>query len=180
MASFDLNTLYRLAFGYRGAPYPDFETQETWQPTDGLVHTNALGASLFMPLALDGWQLPNEPILEATLKKTIVSTALTGNTRKGTVKELINTEDYELKIKGVIINLESSTEYPSADVEHLKELVEINKSITIQSAITDILAIKKVVIQSFKLLPMVGVQHAQAYEISMLSDEDFILIQEAK
>ncbi len=79
--------------------------------TDGLNHKGLMGIEFFMPVALNGYQLPLEPIISISGKKTIIETPLTGNTRRGTVKEIITTDDYEVKIRGIIIN-ETANDYP--------------------------------------------------------------------
>jgi len=148
---------------------------DSFYQKDGLVHTGLLGVEYFMPVKLNNWQLPNEPVISISGKKTIVETPLAGNSRRGTVKELINTEDYEIKIKGVIIN-EKDDAYPLDEVAKLVKLFELNKSILIVNMLTDRLEITQVVIRSLDLPEMVGVQNAQSYVLSCVSDEDFILV----
>lgn len=145
--------------------------------TDGLNHKGLMGIEFFMPVALNGYQLPLEPVISISGKKTIIETPLTGNTRRGTVKEIITTDDYEVKIRGIIIN-ETANDYPYTEVAKLRELFEKNEALTIVNALTNLFEIKNIVIKSLDLPEMVGVQNAQAYTLSCVSDEDFLLIQE--
>jgi hypothetical protein len=62
-----------------------------------------LGRALFMPVKIGGYQLPNEPTVLITGRKRIIETALAGSTKRGTVKELISVDDYELTIRGIAI-----------------------------------------------------------------------------
>lgn len=166
---------------YIGRPFPNVDDaqrpDERTPINDGLKHSGANGVYYMMPTELNGWQLPLEPLMAVNSSKKIVKTSLTGNTRRGTVKEIINTNDYTINLRGVIIN-EISNDYPFDDVERLRELYEVNEAVTIVNALTKILAIENVVITGFKLPEMVGRPNAQAYEMNMISDEDFVLIQE--
>jgi hypothetical protein len=42
-------------------------------------------------------------------------------------------------------------------------------------ALTNLLGIYRLVITSFELPEMIGIQHAQAYQFTCISDEDFLL-----
>ncbi|NJM13966.1 MAG: hypothetical protein HC896_00025 [Bacteroidales bacterium] len=44
---------------------------------------------------------------------------MAGNTTKGTVKELINTEDWAISVKGILFNEDYPDSYPADAVEEL-------------------------------------------------------------
>lgn len=133
------------------------------------------GTPFFMPIQLGGILLPNEPTLVITARKNILETALVGSTRRGTVKELISVEDYEIVIRGVALNYKSRVVYPEDMVKELHELFQRNESLPVSSALTNLLGIYRLVIRQLILPEMTGIQHAQAYEFQCVSDEDFIL-----
>jgi hypothetical protein len=133
------------------------------------------GQSIFMPIRLGGVLLPNEPTIRITGQKTIVETALAGSTRRGTVKELISVDDYQVLIRGIAINYSSKLIYPEDQVKALHDLYLKNESLLIECALTNLLGIYRLVIKSVDFPEMVGVQHAQAYEFTCISDEDFDL-----
>ncbi len=166
---------------YIGRPFPNADEAQSPDErspiNDGLNHNGTNGVYYMMPTQLNGWQLPLEPLIAISASKKIVKTSLAGNTRRGSVKEIINTNDYVITLRGVIIN-EVSNDYPFDDVERLRELYEVNEAVTIVNALTKILAIENVVITGLKLPEMIGHPNAQAYELDMISDEDFVLIQE--
>ena len=200
---FVIEDLKQMLFGYRGLPFPqgDLSTvaklvpnagevidsimrskspviasRDFQLPADGLNHRNALGAVLFMPVSINGWQLPGEPYISMSSKKIIIETPLAGNTRRGSVKELINTGDYEIDIKGLIIN-HNADGYPFDEVGELRNLYELNVAVPITCALTDIFSVSRIVIKDITIPMMVGIQNAQAFELKCVSDEDFILIQ---
>lgn len=150
---------------------------------------NILGQPIFMPVGIEippiitGGKselvlLPNEPTVAISAKKTIVKTALVGSKRPGTVKELISIDDYDIVIRGISISLNSKKVYPEDEVFKLHEMFKVGKSLKIVCGLTALLGIGTVVIESFDLPTMIGVQHAQAYEIKLVSDSDFVLEQD--
>lgn len=134
-----------------------------------------IGRPLFMPCKIARVLLPNEPTISISSRKNIVETALAGSTRRGTVKELIAIEDWEITIRGIALNTESRDVYPEDQVKKLNQLYGKNAALDIECALTNLLGIYRVVIKSFSLPEMVGIQHAQAYEFVCVSDEDFVL-----
>lgn len=196
--SFDIETILNRAFGIgRGRPFDPGQVQEPgirqetpydeFQPvTDqggsefvqmrNSIRSNLpTGQSVFMPVRLGGVVLPNEPSLIIASRKNIVETALAGSTRRGTVKELISIEDWAVTIRGVAINYDSKVVYPEDLIKSLRDLYERNEALEIQCALTNLLGIYRLVIREFELPEMIGIQHAQAYQFTCTSDEDFIL-----
>lgn len=151
------------------------------QYTDGLPYKSSLsGALLYMPTGFNVsgsiFQLPNEPIVSCSIQKTIVETVLAGNTRRGTVKEIINTEDWRIKIQGICIDMTKSG-YPEDDVERIQQLFSFNRSIeVINYMLNNMFEIKNVVIKSLDWKEMRGKPYSQAYEMELVSDEDFLLM----
>jgi len=196
MIELDLNTLYKTAFGIRGLPFGQTKSTSiisadaldskmikssynaTLRYDSRLSRTTKIGTALFMPCMIGGVQLPNEPILTINIKKKVVETPLWGSKRRGTVKEIISTEDYMISIKGVAVNYNDSVNYPSDEVDQLNELFLRNEALEIISPLTQLLGIDYIVLKSFALPEMIGVQHAQAYQFSAVSDEEFILDEE--
>jgi hypothetical protein len=136
----------------------------------GLVSNSAPGG-------LTTWNLPF-PVISISSRKTIIETPLTE--RRGTVKELINIEDYEITIKGFIIS--ATNDFPESDVMTLRTIYEQNTPLSIKCPLTDIFLIRpdrsgsdQVVIRELKLSPVTGVKNIRPYELSLVSDEAFSL-----
>ena len=138
-----------------------------------------LGTPLVMPVKLENYQLPNEPIITITGSKKIVKTALTGvnkageTQRRGTVKELISVNDYTIKISGVLVSEEQLGEYPRNELAQLKYLYELRKAVKIRSLITDVFGITLIAISNISVPGQPGMYNNQRYEITGFSDEDF-------
>lgn len=139
------------------------------------------GRPYFMPVTLSPNQVGKElklrnPVIKITGRKTIVETALVNRT--GTVKELINREDYKINIKGIIIAEDNM--FPAKEIERLNSFFQLNTALYIRSVLTDIFLTKseQVVITDISWPEMVGVENAKAYEINLISDIPFKLVKE--
>jgi hypothetical protein len=120
------------------------------------------------------FELPNEPLISLGLSKTIVETATVGKYRKGTVKEYICTEDYQIMIKGVCVDVDNPEDYPTDQVAALNELFEINDSLDVLSNLfLELFGIRKIVLKDIQFEDMAGEAGMQKYTITAVSDQDF-------
>jgi hypothetical protein len=174
----NIKELFRKAFGYE--PPKDFAIEQA-TPVEQYsslgqpyFDTDAYGREFFMPVKLNGYSL-SLPVIGITAKKTIVSTALPE--RKGTVKELINTDDWIINIKGIIIRPDNN--FPEAEIIEMERLFAKDESLSMRSVLTDIFLKgdfeHRVVLKSISFPAIAGVQHAKAYEMEFESDQIFDL-----
>ncbi|SDE77074.1 DUF6046 domain-containing protein [Riemerella columbipharyngis] len=129
------------------------------------------------------FDFPNEPLITLSLTKTIVETATVGKERRGTVKEYICTEDYQLTIKGLCMNEdpERREEYPTKQVQTLQRLFEINNRLEVLSnPFLALFGIKSIVLKDIQWEEMAGEQGLQKYSITAVSDNDFYADQNEK
>jgi hypothetical protein len=133
------------------------------------------GRPLFMPIRIGGVLLPNEPTIRLGRRKRIAKRQMAGSRRKGTVKELVSAHDWEIVIRGVAVNTKSTLYFPEDQVAAIAELEQREEALEIECALTSLLGIYSIVIERIDLPEMVGIQHAQAYELKCLSDEPFVL-----
>ena len=206
--TFSIADLFEKAFGYKTQAFaPDFNTVPGRDTQSGLSRAeygahgspyyaeDALGREYFLPVkiiypdignelnatdpgAQREWMLPY-PVISVTTKKTIVETALTE--RRGTVKEIVNIQDYEIIIKGFIVG--NDNEFPEQEITTLRSVYELNAPVSIQCPLTDIFLLRpdrsgsdQAVIRELKFPALPGVKHVRPYELSMVSDEPFNLI----
>lgn len=209
--SLSLIDLYKKAFGMNAEAFkPDFPKTrgevKGMRADSGMggspYYVQEGKASVFMPVTLSfedddyvatggagkvgdngqkpnkSWRLPN-PVVSIESRKHIIDTALTE--RKGTVKEMINTSDYVITIRGLIIG--STQDFPEDQIAMLRDVYEQNKTISIASVITDTFLLRpdrsgsdKVVITEMRLPVIQGVKNVRPYELKLVSDETFNLI----
>lgn len=204
--SFDLAELFEKAFGYKtnafnpefppAAGFPAPLRNEQGGHGSPYYAKDAAGREYYMPVTLiysdknqnedpgdtggqlKKWELPF-PVVSISTRKTIIETSLTE--RRGTVKELINTEDYEITIKGLIIN--DANEFPERAVNILRTVYEQNATLSIQCPLTDVFLLRPdrkgsdhVVIKQLKFPAVTGIKNVRPYELILISDEPFNLI----
>lgn len=193
---FDAKKILLSVLGYKGLPFPGafipsketLDTREAFDYKGGSREVKTLsdkgsllrrkdlqGRWYFMPVVFShkgkDYEIPNA-VVSVTGKKNIVETSMVG--RKGTVKELISLDDYEITIAGVV----TDTDFPESGLSTLNELYNINEAVTLKCALTDIFLEEEdnVVIKSVNFSETRGMESAQLFTISLLTDRSFELI----
>lgn len=167
--------------GYTGENYSPDSRQEPVKEYSNkgtaLYKKDLLGNYYFLPVVFMYAGKEYEitcAMISITGKKNIVSTPLVG--RKGTVKELINEDDYQINITGVIIG--SGHQFPEEQLDEIKELYSVNEAIELKCALTDVFLSEgdKVVITDISFPQSGQTEYTQAVEIQCISDRAFELI----
>jgi hypothetical protein len=196
MAGFNIKDTLVSILGYKGLPYPGVwlpEVNRSGKPDgykfDGeyleeklytdvgtmLRKVDAQGRYYFMPVFFlykdKSYEIPNA-VISFTGKKTIVETPMVG--RKGSVKELINVDDYEISIQAIA----QAEDFPEAALTELNEIYNINESITLKCALTDLFLDQddRVVIKSIDLSDMKGTENFTVFKMELITDRSFELI----
>ncbi len=198
MADVNLSLLFEGAFGYKSSAFePDFAPVPVMDSANGtgqlrkefgsvagarMYAPDARGREYFLPVTIGyvdaggvqrEWDLPY-PVVQVRGQKRIITTELTE--RSGTVKELINTGDYEIVIRGVII--EPTNELPEQDLIMLRTIYENGQAVVVKNAVTDVFLVGNefmAVIRSLTDTPVKGVKNVRAYEMLLTSDAPFNL-----
>ena len=183
MAEFDFKELVAKAhFNYVGPSFPTwFKNNKSAFVLPNLKDVSSsllLGGKYFTTLTLgykaQRFTLPNEPLVSFSLAKTIVETATVGKYRKGTVKEYITTEDYQITLRGVCVDPKDISKYPSSQVDTLNRMFEINDSLeVIGNKFFELFNIQNIVLKDIAFDEMASQQGLQRYTISAVSDQDF-------
>lgn len=180
---FDPIKILESAIGTRGIPFPGMfygerntaseQMQEFTPKGSRLYKKDALGRWYFMPVHIGDIEIP-QAVLSITSKKNIIETSMIG--RRGTVKELISIDDYRISL-GLYIQ-SSDGAYPEEQINEIQELWEINQSVAIHSALTDIILYpdNKIVISSISYPSTPGVEDAQLVKLECVTDAPFELI----
>ncbi len=195
--NFNLQEILQNIVGYKGLPFPggwlpsakaggyagkDYtgltqagEKKELSDTGARLRKKDMNGRWYFMPVVFmhDGseYEIPNA-IISIKGKKTIVETPMIG--RKGTVKELVSIDDYEISIAGVIID---DDDFPEDGLSNINELFNINQSVRLKCALTDIFMDDDdmVVITDLDCPEVKGIERARGIRINCKSDKNFEL-----
>lgn len=155
-------------FEYNG---PECQVRTESELGSPLRKQGMLGQWYLMPITIDGIEIPNACV-SLRCKKNIVDTSMVG--RRGSVKELISIGDYDIDLVGVLID----EDYPDRQIGELKKLYTKNEAVKMVCALTDIFLDEddRVVIKSLDLPMVKGVENAQAFQMSLVSDRDFELV----
>src|SRR4051812_37969472 len=70
------------------------------------------GSSYIMPSTINGWQLPLEQLIEINGKKILIKTPIDG--QKGTFKEMFAEDDWQIIIRGVLVQDDGTNNFPKA------------------------------------------------------------------
>lgn len=109
----------------------------------------------------------NDVLLEVYQPKNIVVTQVAG--RPGTIKEYISDGDFEINVRGRIVSNQPNV-YPIEDVTALKNLLNLNKTITISSNFLNVFEISTVVVTEYSFGEIEGVRNIQPFFIRLISD----------
>ncbi len=196
---FNIGQILQSAVGYKGLPFPapveskfstnsytgkDFkDVPEYTQPDtmaksgEPLYKKDYLGNWYFMPVTFVHGDFEFEidcALVSIDRSKKIIKTDLVS--KRGSAKELISIQDYEIKIKGAVIGFDKL--WPEDKLEQLNTLFEINEAIDIHCALTAVFLkpTDKVVITHAPILETKNTEHVQLIEITCLSDSPFELI----
>ena len=189
MIVFELGTILGMTRGTIGLPFPlplinnskgmvgkDFPEKlnisfdkDTAQSKKGkpLYMMNKVGVWEFMPVFLNDIYLPNA-LVNITSQKTIIETPMTDF--EGTVKEIINVQDWGIKILFTVINEDGS--YPEDWLYTMNDLYKLKEILTIDCPFTDafLQAKDNCIITRLDPLDMQGIENAQVFELSLKSD----------
>ncbi|MAB37738.1 MAG: hypothetical protein CL528_11310 [Aequorivita sp.] len=144
-------------------------TKET--PTIVTDRKSLLGTPMHFPCKLDGYELPNEPLIRVTGQNRIVRTPLDG--KNGTFKEFFSVDDYEVVIRGVAINEQNEDMYPETIVRKIREICEAG-SAEVTCKLLSFFNIKRLAFEKHDFIPLEGVIW-QPFEIKCWSDEPYEL-----
>lgn len=120
-----------------------------------------------------GYEFPLEMSIELTRPRKIVETDVFG--RDGMIEEFIGLDDWNMIIRGLIINYES-TDYPEEKVKELQRVCELPTSwIPCSGTLFSILDIRYLSIHRLDLIPSLGYSNMQAFQIDAKSKIPFII-----
>ena len=197
---YNIPNLLASIVGFRGLPFPGAvfpnrpggnykggsfeaeteatERQERTKRGSTLYKQDFRGRWYFMPVVFEHPDVGQVEIpyavISVTGKKNIVETQLVG--RKGSVKELINLDDYRITIAGFIQSTDGS--YPEDEIVQVRDLYSVNESVELICALTDLILDEddKVVITDIDFPSTPGIEDGQVIRIECLTDKPFELI----
>lgn len=181
---YDLQELYRYQFG--GRPFViQGRNNDLSQLTGSSLVTidQVTGKEVWLPVKFKGLDplifkttevLLPYAVIKISSSKTIVRTPMAE--RKGTVKEYFSAEDFQISLKGFVID--EQRVWPEKELLVLKKLDELSTAVQLDNALTNIFLDKDTRVVITKLdLPEVegGRKHIRPFSMSLESDSIFTL-----
>lgn len=176
MAEYRLDSLYKQAFGEGATADYVVRDKEDLPPVahaGDIDRSGLFGKNIQMPFAFGDLTLPGEPLVSIDYSKRIVKKARAGGRGKGTVKEIIGEGDFELRIRGIMIN--ELGLFPVDQFLLFSNMIKANRTLPVTNLVCRILGIRWLLIERVRFPDMENVDAAQAFEIQAVSDEDFEL-----
>lgn len=118
---------------------------------------------------LQGFDLPDGPMVDISLSRTIVKTPRAGKNVRGTVKEYISADDYKIRIRGLLVNYDGQHP-PIEDTARLNQLCNIPEALEVQNELLNAMGIYNLVIENLELPSFEQFTNVQPYVISAVSD----------
>lgn len=114
-------------------------------------------------------------LIEVSMRKNIVTTMVQG--RPGTVKEYISDGDYDVRIRGVLVE-PGSSQFPVQQVRDLHEVLRRSEAIAVVADYLRFFDIYNLVVTSYAFGQAEGYQNVQQFELTCISDNPEELIEE--
>lgn len=170
--------------------YPDTTLTYDKMPVAPVIRTETAGGTpirkkdvfgrwYFMPVwvrsSLGELEFPCA-VISVAGKKRIVETSLVG--RRGTVNELVSVDSYEVEISAALIG--ENDNYPEGLVKQMRDLYELNESVELVSALTDLVFEKddRIIFKSIDFPAVGAVENVQVVKMTAQTDAAVELILE--
>ena len=118
------------------------------------------------------YAFPDWPLFDISASWLIIKENVQGG--NGSIKEYISQDDFQITIRGFLINYESDL-YPDLQLFALWEVINAQKSIQVTSLVFNTLGIHNIVIQDAKFPAMEGHPNIQPFELNCISDRAVLL-----
>ena len=169
-----------------GAPYTGLPQKTDQQFTDkgSLIAEQYLGVEIFLPIRfIIGAAVLYFPycVLSISRANSYIKTPMIE--RRGSVKELYNSDDYAISVKGFLIG--QNRLFPEGELQMLQQVIDIKQDVIIDNALTNIFLTykdasareqRRVVIKHMDLPPVQGGRkHVRPFVLQLESDSVFKL-----
>lgn len=188
--SFDITAIFQSYFGVKPLDFNFDQVPAVNQSSSKglpLYEVDDWGRTYFMPIYMGADNSSLNPLPYPTItggsRMGIIETSLTE--RNGSVEEIINMNNFEFRIRGLIIDKNGN--WPEAQMQALLDLQkqqQTNGPVIMQSAFSDMFLLTKdrggndkVIIKSIYFPEGRGDIKVRAYEMEVMSVEDFSLLQ---
>lgn len=113
------------------------------------------------------YQFPHTTMVEVNQPKLIRKTEISG--RSGTVKEYISDGDFEIRLRGLIVN--QADDYPpELGIRAMRQILRVPAPLVVQSEFFEWLGVGDIVVEDSGIFQLEGFSHVVAFDIRAVSD----------
>lgn len=162
----DIRQIYEGQFGESGQP----------MPTSGVPSANgqAIRCPLTFAYAEVSYTFQFEPMISVRGRNIIARNHVLKNRTAGTVKEVWSADDYEIEIRGVVINQYDDNRLPEEEINILRNYCELRRAVAVDSPLLSLFGITQMAIEDYDFPHTKGYAN-QAFIIRGYSDKPFEL-----
>ncbi|EAY28346.1 DUF6046 domain-containing protein [Microscilla marina] len=172
--TYDLNQLYQRAFGrfivYPGLTKPG-KLVESYTPAALLgkgKKQSLLSTPIMMPLKLDDYAFPLEPLIEVSTSKSIVINQMVN--AETNVLEDMGLDNFKLTIRGFLVS-EQAGSAPLDELRKLMKLIRKRSSLKVNNELLGAFGIRELAILSARFGDPEGGIEFKPYTLECISDE---------
>ena len=112
-------------------------------------------------------------LISITKRKNIVYSKV--QNRKGTVKQFISDDDYDIKVSGYLQDAEKPNSFPIESISEILDVCKCQDNIPVSSLLLYSFGIEKAVITNFEISSEEGVMNTAKFSMDLVSDDDLDL-----
>ncbi len=146
------------------------------------IKFSIIGTPMVFPLEIkpssfsdnEYWLLPFEPVIVINGGHTLIRRNVAKGRLRGTIKERWNTDDYSIKIEGLVKKVDE-WKFPYQDVRRLRDLLESKETLDVRSPLFEVFHIDRIAVEKYDF-PFTKGEENQAYSITAYSDDNWSLL----
>lgn len=184
VGSFGLQSVKAIRFDEAGTVL-DSKSSLSGLPASGALKIPAvaysyLGTPVFSRLTLVSPEDPtlkldlDEVLLEVSQSVNVVTTAING--RDGTIKEYVSAGDWNVSVRGVLVNYDDGYNAPLEKFQTLLQLCSLPLALECESNYLQLFEIFNLVVTEKSFPQSKGFQNVQPFELSCISDKPIQLL----
>lgn len=116
----------------------------------------------------EAYEFPYTTVMEITRPKNIVETPIPG--RNGTVKEYISHADWQINLRGIIVNNDDDTP-PETGIRAFQAITDVPAALTFECEMFEWLGFNQLVIYEPRLFQLEGFSHVMGFSMLCKSDQ---------
>ena len=112
-------------------------------------------------------------LVDFSMTQNIVKTPVNG--RDGTIKEFVSDGDYEISIKGLLIDQDHPNRIPEEAIRKALQWFRKGKALGVEAKIFDVFGVHNIVVESFHMPQIPTYIQMRPFELKCISDTEYTI-----